>query len=182
MSLQSTKEIERLVNDYLNVSSGDDWVVFHFTLVINEQRADYVSGEVVYHAYRLSDARCYPHTNINKFVLGARADFDFIPAALQVGRDAAAGQFTVRAGASHNIAVEDDRLTDWEFACLLNQISKEECGQLLFDAFGAKENIDYLSYPTRLRVFLDEAFDSYLQFEAILGRAMQKHAPPPVIL
>ena len=60
MSLQSTKEIERLVNDYLNVSSGDDWVVFHFTLDINEQRADYVSGEVVYHAYRLSDARCYP--------------------------------------------------------------------------------------------------------------------------
>ena len=34
MSLQSKKEIERLVNDYLNVSSGDDWVVFHLTLDI----------------------------------------------------------------------------------------------------------------------------------------------------
>lgn len=115
-------------------------------------------------------------------MLQSTADFDYIPATVQAGRDAATGKLTVRAGASYNIAVEDDRFIDWEFACLLNQIGKEECGQLLFEAFGKKENIDYLSYPTRLRVFLDEAFESYLQFEAFLGRAMQKHAPSPFIL
>ena len=57
----------------------------------------------------------------------------------------------------------------------MNQINKEECGRFLFEAYGSKESIVFVDYPEKLHYFMADAFDTYLLFEKLLDKTMQKY-------
>jgi hypothetical protein len=45
----------------------------------------------------------------------------------------------------------------------------------LFEAYGSKESIAFLIYPEKLHYFMEDAFDTYLLFERLLDKTMQKY-------
>jgi hypothetical protein len=57
----------------------------------------------------------------------------------------------------------------------LNQLNKEECGQFLFEAYGSKDKIAFPTYPKKLHFFIEDSFDTYVLFERLLDKAMQKY-------
>jgi hypothetical protein len=76
---------------------------------------------------------------------------------------------------SRELPIESDELGEWEFECFLTQINKEECGQFLVEAYGKKESIAFITYPKKLHYFLEDAFDTYVLFERLLDKTMQKY-------
>lgn len=175
MNQATIQHIEHLVDHYLSDGSGRDRVVFHCKVNIADIIDDHVLGDVVYHDMLIEGGSYYEFTNINKFVCENNADLKYIPTPLQHESSSDVSALSLSNHTSTELAVESDAFGEWEFECFLTQINKEECGQFLFEAFGTKDNIDFLSYPEKLHGFVEEAFETYLIFEDMLNKTMQRY-------
>jgi hypothetical protein len=45
----------------------------------------------------------------------------------------------------------------------------------LFEAYGSKEKVAFANYPVKLHYFMEDAFDTYVLFERLLDKTMQKY-------
>jgi hypothetical protein len=175
MTPSTLQQIEYLVDNYLSEYSGSDRVVFHCQINISDDRADYVHGDIVYHDLPIEGGVYFPHTNIHKYVYQNNADLTYVPAVDNDNHYVSHQPLSISNHSIFECSVEDDELGEWEFECFLTQISKEECGQYLFEAYGSKEGINFLSYPEKLHFFIEDAFETYLKFEEILSNTMKKY-------
>ena len=175
MNQATIEHIEHLVDHYLSEYSGNERIVFHCQVNIATIHADHTLGDVVYHDMLIEGGAYYEHTNINKFVYENNAELKYIPPHLQQEKPLDVPALSLTNHSTTELAVESDALGEWEFECFLTQINKEECGQFLFEAFGSKESINFLSYPEKLHGFVEDAFETYLKFEEILNKTMQRY-------
>jgi len=175
MNQAAIEHIEHLVDHYLSDYAGRDRVVFHCKVNIADIHDDHALGDVVYHDMLIEGASYYEHTNINKFVSENNANLKYILPDSQPEKSSDISALILSDHSSIELPIESDALGEWEFECFLTQINKEECGQFLFEAFGSKESINFLSYPEKLHGFVEEAFETYLKFEDILNKTMQRY-------
>ena len=169
------QHIEQLVDHYLEEYSGGERIVFHRRLAILDVCDDYVFGDVIYHDMPIEGGMYFDHTNIHKFICENNADLKYVPAPPEPGKSPDITALSLSNHISTELAVESEEFGEWEFECFLTQINKEECGQFLFEAFGSKEHINFTSYPEKLHGFVEDAFDTYLKFEDILNKTMQRY-------
>jgi hypothetical protein len=169
------QNIEHLVDSYLSEYSGRDRVVFHCQINIADDQSDHVHGDIVYHDIPLEGDSYFPHTNINKHVYQHCADLKYISISSNDDRNVNHQPLSISNHTMCECPVEGDELGEWEFECFLTQINKEECGQYLFEGYGSKEGINFLSYPEKLHLFIEDAFDTYLKFEEVLSNTMKKY-------
>ncbi len=175
MSEATIQHIQHLVDNYLSEYSGNERIVFHCQVNIATIHPDHAVGDVVYHDMLIEGGTYYEYTNINKFVYENNAELKYVPPYLLQENSADVPALSLSNHSSTELAVESDALGDWEFECFLTQINKEECGQFLFEAFGSKESINFLSYPEKLHGFVEDAFETYLKFEEILNKTMLRY-------
>lgn len=175
MSQATIQHIQHLVDNYLSEYSGNERIIFHCQVNIATIHSDHAVGDVVYHDMLIEGGTYYEYTNINKFVYENNAELEYVLPYLLQENPADVSGLSLSNHSSTELAVESDALGDWEFECFLTQINKEECGQFLFEAFGSKESINFLSYPEKLHGFVEEAFETYVKFEEILNKTMQRY-------
>jgi len=175
MNQATVLHIEHLVNHYLTHHMGEDRVFFHCKVNIERIRDDHVLGDIVYHDKPIEGAAYYPHTNINKVVYENSADLKYLPLRSDEEKSSGIDALNISKRSSRELSIESDELGEWEFECFLTQINKEECGQFLVEAYGKKESIAFLMYPKKLHYFIEDAFDTYVLFERLLDKTMQKY-------
>lgn len=173
MNQATVKHIEHLVNHHLTHHMSKDRKSFHCRVNVKRIREDHVHGDIVYHDIPIEGATYYPHTNINKVVYENYANLKY--ALLHSEEESlGANSLHIDRHSTREIPIESDDLGEWEFECFLTQINKEECGQFLMEAYRSKENITFVIYPKRLHYFIEDAFDTYLLFERLLDKSLQK--------
>lgn len=175
MNRATLHHIEHLVNHYLTHHMGEERAFFHCKVNIERIRDDHVLGDIVYHDIPKEGAAYYPHTNINKVVYENVADLKYVLLHSEEEKSSGTQALNIAKRSSRELAIEGDELGEWEFECFLNRIDKEECGQFLAEAYGTKDSIVFLSYPQKLHYFLEDAFDTYVLFERLLDKTMQKY-------
>ena len=175
MNQATVRHIERLVNHHLTHFMGEERAFFHCKVNIERIREDHVLGDIVYHDIPMEGAAYYPHTNINKVVYENCADLKYVPLRSEEEKSTGTQALNISKRSSREVAIEGDELGEWEFECFLTQINKEECGQFLVEAYGSKESIAFLTYPKKLHFFIEDAFDTYVLFERLLDKTMQKY-------
>jgi len=175
MSQAVIQHIEQLVDHYLEEYSGGERIVFHRKLVIADVCDDHMLGDVVYHDMPIEGGIYFEHTNIHKFICENNADLKYVAVPPEPDKLPDITALSLSNHISKELAVESEEFGEWEFECFLTQINKEECGQFLFEAFGSKERINLMSYPEKLHGFVEDAFDTYLKFEDILNKTMQRY-------
>ena len=175
MNQATVLHIEHLVNHYLTHHLGEERVFFHCTVNIERIRDDHVLGDIVYHDKPIEGAAYYPHTNINKVVYENNADLKYLPLRSDEEKSSDIDALNISRRSFRELAIESDELGEWEFECFLTQINKEECGQFLVEAYGSKESIAFLTYPKKLHIFIEDAFDTYVLFERLLDKTIQKY-------
>jgi hypothetical protein len=154
---------------------GEERVFFHCKVNIERIRNDQVFGDIVYHDMPIDGAAYYPHTNINKFVYENYADLQYFPQHSDEEKLSNIQYLNIAKRSSRELSIESDEFGEWEFECFLTQLNKEECGQFLVEAYGSKESIAFLTYPKKLHYFIEDAFDTYVLFEKLLDKTMQKY-------
>ena len=175
MNQATVLHIEHLVNHYLTHHLGEERVFFHCKVNIERIRDDHVLGDIVYHDKPIEGAAYYPHTNINKVVYENNADLKYLPLRSDEEKSSDIDALNISRRSFRELAIESDELGEWEFECFLTQINKEECGQFLVEAYGSKESIAFLTYPKKLHIFIEDAFDTYVLFERLLDKTIQKY-------
>jgi hypothetical protein len=175
MNQATVNHIEHLVNHHLTHHLGEERVFFHCKVNIERIREDHVHGDIVYHDRPIEGAACYPHTNINKVVYENHADLKYVLLHSEEEKSLGLQALNIAKHSSRELSIESDELGEWEFECFLTQINKEECGQFLVEAYGKKESIAFITYPKKLHYFLEDAFDTYVLFERLLDKTMQKY-------
>lgn len=175
MKQATVHHIEHLVSHYLANHMAGDRVVFHTKVDILRIRDDHVIGNIFYHDIPLEGGSCYPHTNINQIVYENCADLRYVSPRSDEEKSLDSWALNIYKHSTRELSIEGDELGEWEFECFLNQINKEECGRFLFEAYGTKESIVFVAYPEKLHYFIEEAFDTYLLFEKLLDKSMQKY-------
>jgi hypothetical protein len=175
MNQATVHHIEHLVSHYLATDMAGDRVVFHIKVTIVRVRDDQVLGDVLYHDVPVEGSAYYPHTNINQVVYEHCADLRYVPLRSDEEKSSGSEALNLSKQSTRALLIGGDEIGEWEFECFLNQINKEECGRFLFEAFGDKESIAFVMYPEKLHYFMADAFDTYLLFEKLLDKTMQKY-------
>ncbi len=175
MKQAAVHHIEHLVSHHLAKHMAGDRVVFHTKVTIVRIRDDHVTGDIVYHDIPVEGGTYYPHTNINQIVYENFADLRYVSPRAGNEKSADSGALSIHKHSSRELSIEEDEFGEWEFECFLNQIDKEECGRILFEAYGTKESIVFVTYPQKLHYFMEDAFDTYLLFERLLDKSMKKY-------
>lgn len=175
MKQATVHHIEHLISHYLANHMAGDRIVFHIKVNIVRIRDDHVTGDILYHDVPVEGGTCYPHTNVNQIVHENIADFQYVYLRPDEEKSADFEALHISQNSTRELSIEGDEFGEWEFECFLNQITKEECGRSLFEAYGTKENIAFRMYPEKLRYFMEEAFDTYLLFERLLDENMKKY-------
>ena len=175
MKQAAVYHIEHLVSHHLAKHMAGDRVVFHTKVTIVRIRDDHVTGDIVYHDIPVEGGTCYPHTNINQIVYENFADLRYVSPRAGNEKSADSGALRIHKHSSRELSIEEDEFGEWEFECFLNQIDKEECGRILFEAYGTKESIVFVTYPQKLHYFIEDAFETYLLFEKLLDKSMKKY-------
>jgi len=175
MKQAAVHHIEHLVSHHLAKHMAGDRVVFHTKVTIVRIRGDHVTGDVVYHDIPVGGGTHYPHTNINQIVYENFADLRYVSPRPDNEKSVDSGALSIHKYSSRELSIEDDEFGEWEFECFLNQIDKEECGRILFEAYGIKENIEFVAYPQKLHYFIEDALDTHLLFERLLDKSMKKY-------
>ena len=103
------------------------------------------------------------------------ADLRYVSPRAGNEKSADSGALSIHKHSSRELSIEEDEFGEWEFECFLNQIDKEECGRILFEAYGTKEGIVFVTYPQKLHYFMEDAFDTHLLFERLLDKSMKKY-------
>jgi hypothetical protein len=175
MNPPTVHHIEHLVSHHLAKHMAGSRVVFHSKVDITHIRDDHLLGDILFHDMPVEGGTFYPHTNINKVVCENCADLRYVPPRSDEEKSPDFEALKISTHSSREISIEGEELGEWEFECFLNKINKEECGQFLFDAYGSKEKIALLIYPEKLHFFMEDSFDTYLLFERLLDKTMQKY-------
>jgi hypothetical protein len=175
MTHVAVHHIEHLVSHYFAKHMAGDRVVFHSKVDITRVRDDHVLGDILFHDIPIEGGTYYPYTNINKVVYENCAALKYVPPRSDEEKSSDSQALNISTHSSRELSIEGDELGEWEFECFLTQINKEECGQFLFEAYGSKESIAFLIYPEKLHYFMEDAFDTYLLFERLLDKTMQKY-------
>jgi hypothetical protein len=175
MNQVTVSHIEHLVIHHLTHHIGEERVFFHCKVNIERIRDDRVLGDILYHDLSIEGADYYPHTNINKVVYENCADLKYVLLPSEEEKSSDVQALNIAKRSSRELAIEGNELGEWEFECFLAHINKEECGQFLVEAYGNKESIAFLMYPQKLHYFIEDAFDTYVLFERLLDKTMQKY-------
>ena len=175
MTQATVHHIERLASHYLANYMAEGRVVFHIKVNIARVRDDHVVGDILYHDIPIEGGAYYPHTNINQVVYENCADMQYMPPRSDEERSPDSEALHISKKSTRELLIEGDELGEWEFECFLTQINKEECGRYLFEAYGSKEKVAFAIYPEKLHYFMEDAFDTYLLFEKLLDKTMQKY-------
>jgi hypothetical protein len=175
MTQTTVHYLEHLVSHHLAKHMAGDRVIFHTTVNIVRIRDDHVTGDIVYHDIPIEGGTYYPHTNINQIVYANFANLRYVSPCADNEKLTDSGTLSIHKHSSRELSIEADEFGEWEFECFLNQINKEECGRFLFEAYGAKESIVFVIYPEKLHYFIEDAFDTYLEFERLLDKSMKKY-------
>lgn len=146
---------------------------FHCRVNFKRIREDHVHGDIIYHDIPIEGAAYYLHTNINKVVYENYANLKYVLLHSDE-QSSCTNPLQIDRHSTREISIESDDLGEWEFECFLTQINKEECGKCLMEAFSSKENITFVIYPKKLHYFIEDAFDTYLLFERLLDKSLQK--------
>jgi hypothetical protein len=175
MNQATVHHIEHLVSHHLAEDLAESRIVFHAKVTITHVRDDHLLGDILFHDMPIEGGTYYPHTNINKVVYENCADLRYVPARSEEEKSSDSRALKISTQATRELSIEAEDFGEWEFECFLNQVNKEECGQFLFEAYGSKDKIAYPAYPKKLHFFMEDSFDTYVLFERLLDKAMQKY-------
>jgi hypothetical protein len=175
MNQATVHHIEHLVSHHLAEDLAESRIVFHSKVTIGHVRDDHLLGDILFHDVPIEGGTYYPHTSINKVVYENCADLRYFPVRSDEEKSSDSRALKISIKSSRELSIEVEKFGEWKFEYFLNQVNKEECGQFLFEAYGSKEKIAFLAYPEKLHFFMEDSFDTYVLFEILLYKAMQKY-------